>query len=60
MMIWQKTLCIALGMAGGLALVEICSRCFRLIVRHLVARRMRLERAARKRLDITQILEERK
>jgi len=59
-MIAEKALCIALGMVAGLALVEIAGRGFRSIVLHLVTRKLRNDRAARKRLDVTKILESRK
>ena len=59
-MIWEKTLCIALGMVAGVAIIDLSLWGWWLLVRHLVARKLRNERAARKRLDITRILEERK
>ena len=56
MMIAEKTLCIALCGVGAFALGNLCGRYYLALVRGLVARRLRLERKARKRLDVTRIM----
>ena len=59
-MIAEKVLCIALCVTGAVALAHLSRRGFWSLVLHLVARRLRNERKARKRLDVTKILESRK